>query len=65
MKNYVSKAGQKVSKHFGYFCKEICQQELSKIAQSGHTGSVDDIEPAKIRRSNDRQIKNPRGCSKR
>ena len=28
----------KVSNYFGYFCKKICRQELSKIAQSGHTG---------------------------
>ena len=24
----------------GYFCKQICCQNLSKIAQSGHTGSI-------------------------
>ena len=27
---------QKVTKHLGSFLKIICQQELSKIAQSGH-----------------------------
>ena len=26
-----------VAKHLGYFCKELCSKELSKIAQSGHT----------------------------
>ena len=26
-----------VAKYLGYFCKELCSQELSKIAQSGHT----------------------------
>ena len=26
-----------VTKYFGYLCKKICYQELSKIAQSGHT----------------------------
>ena len=29
---------QKVSRYFGYYCRKICQQDLSKIAQSGHTG---------------------------
>ena len=28
---------QKVTNVLGYFCKQICYQELSKIAQSGHT----------------------------
>ena len=28
----------KVSKYLGYFSKKICPHELSKIAQSGHTG---------------------------
>ena len=28
----------------GYFCKELCSQELSKIAQSGHTGGSPDQE---------------------
>ena len=31
------KRAQKVTKHLGYFWKKICSQELSKIAQSGHT----------------------------
>ena len=31
----------KVTRHLGYFWKKICQQELSKIVQSGHTD--DDI----------------------
>ena len=30
----------KVIKYSGYFCKKICCQELSKIAQSGHTVNV-------------------------
>ena len=30
---------QKVVKYLGYFRSKICSQELSKIAQSGHTGS--------------------------
>ena len=25
------------AKYLGYFCKELCSQELSKIAQTGHT----------------------------
>ena len=29
--------GIEVTEYLGYFCKEICHQELSKIAQSGHT----------------------------
>ena len=28
---------KKVSKYCDYFCKKICHQDLSKIAQSGHT----------------------------
>ena len=28
------------NKYFGYFCMKICEKELSKIAQSGHTGSL-------------------------
>ena len=27
-----------VAKYFGYFCQKICSQDLSKVAQSGHTG---------------------------
>ena len=26
-----------IAKYFGYFCKELCSQELSKIPQPGHT----------------------------
>ena len=29
---------QKVSLNFGYYLKNICQKDLSKIAQSGHSG---------------------------
>ena len=29
---------QVTRRYFGYFCKKICHQDLSKIAQSGHTG---------------------------
>ena len=25
-----------VANYLGYFCKELCSQELSKITQSGH-----------------------------
>ena len=32
------KIAVKVTKYFGYFCKKICHQEMSKIAQSGLTG---------------------------
>ena len=32
------KTAQKVIILLGYFCKQIWYQELSKIAQSGHTG---------------------------
>ena len=31
------KRAQKDNIHLGYFCKKICNQELSKIAHSGHT----------------------------
>ena len=31
------KIAQKVAKYLSYFCKKICSQELSKIAESGHT----------------------------
>ena len=31
------KIAQKVTQHFGIFCKKLCHQELSKIVQSGHT----------------------------
>ena len=30
----------KVNKYLGYFCKNISQQELSKIAQSSHTAVI-------------------------
>ena len=36
----VFKTAQTVNIHLGYFCKKICHQELSKIAQSGHTGAI-------------------------
>ena len=29
--------GYKITKYLGHFCQENCSQELSKIAQSGHT----------------------------
>ena len=38
MKMDAFKRAQKVNMHLGYFFKKICHQELSKIAQSGHTG---------------------------
>ena len=31
------KIAPRVGKHLGYFCKKISCQNLSKIAQSGHT----------------------------
>ena len=31
------KIAQKVTKCLGSFCKTICQQDVSKIAQSGNT----------------------------
>ena len=31
---------QIVITYLGYFFKKICYQELSKIAQSGHTGQI-------------------------
>ena len=37
MKMDVFKTDQKVNIHLGYLSKKMCQQELSKIAQSGHT----------------------------
>ena len=30
-----------VNKYLGYFCKELCSQELSKIAQTGHTVNLE------------------------
>ena len=30
----------KIHNYLSYFCKKICHQELSRIAQSGHTGPV-------------------------
>ena len=35
-------SAQKVTVHLGYFWKKICSQELSKIAQSGHTDYAPD-----------------------
>ena len=32
---------QKVNIHLGHFYEKICQQELSKIAQSSHTNNGD------------------------
>ena len=31
---------QSFTKYLGLFCKKICSQELSKIAQSGHNGCL-------------------------
>ena len=41
MKMDVFKTAQNVKIHLGYFCNQICDQELSKYAQSGHTGQDD------------------------
>ena len=30
---------KKVTKYLGNFCSNICHQEITKITQSGHTGS--------------------------
>ena len=35
MKVDVFKTAQKVYTHFGYFCKKICQLELSKLPNLG------------------------------
>ena len=35
----IFKIAHKISNVLGYFCKQICYPELSKIAQSGHNGS--------------------------
>ena len=37
MKMDVFKTAQKVNFHLGFLRKKICHQELSKIAQAGHT----------------------------
>ena len=42
------KIAQKVSNILGYFCKQIVSQKLSKIAQSGHNGSIGLWEPPPI-----------------
>ena len=36
-KSEIFNIAQRVSKYLRYFCKKICCQELSKMAQSGHT----------------------------
>ena len=38
-KSAVFKIAPILTKYFGFFWKKICQQEFSKIAQSGHTDS--------------------------
>ena len=37
LKINVLKISQNVNKYLGYFCNKIYNQELSKIARSGHT----------------------------
>ena len=37
-KSSVFKIAQKVTKYSGYFWKKICHREITKIAQTGHTG---------------------------
>ena len=39
IKNAIFHNSPKLLLIFGYFCKELCYQELSKISQSGHTGN--------------------------
>ena len=34
------KKPKQFSKYLGYFCNKICRQELSKIAQSGHSATI-------------------------
>ena len=34
------KIAQIFSPDLGYFCNKLCHQELSKIAQSGHTADI-------------------------
>ena len=41
----VSKRAKKVTVHLGYFWKNICRQELSKIVQSGHTAHTSHTRP--------------------
>ena len=36
-KFHFSQCPKIVAKYLGFFCKKLCSQELSKIAQSGHT----------------------------
>ena len=38
--NDTSQMAQKVSRFLGYYCRKICHQGLSKIAQSGHTACI-------------------------
>ena len=42
------KRAQKVTVHLGYFWKKICRQELSKIAQSGHTAGMQRINTERL-----------------
>ena len=37
-KRYVLKIAQKVAQYLSLFCKRICLQDFSKVAQAGHTG---------------------------
>ena len=36
-KRYVFTIAQKVAQYLSLFCKRICLQDFSKVAQSGHT----------------------------
>ena len=44
MKWYFTKKPKKSPMFLGYFCKQICCQQLSKIAQSGHTNFISSLE---------------------
>ena len=55
IKWHFQKNSQKVAKYLGYFCTQICHQDLSKIAQSGHRRNLfcnpDHLDSGKRRRS--------------
>ena len=40
LKVMLLKKPKQFSKYLGYFCNKICRQELSKIAQSGHSATI-------------------------
>ena len=38
LNSHIIKLAPKVNRYLGFLCSKICRQEISKIAQSGHTG---------------------------